>query len=202
MIIPLVVFITRENSKGNPQQKQKEEARYKDNHTFFLFVIAFLEAALRMMLLQYCINELLPLRFSACQIKPINQSSYTKDRNHDSGGDGSSPVRYSQEEVPWIKFSRETIPSRFREGRKARLPEETFRQTADPSERKAHHLFSFAQSQHSTPPKFPRKGKNQKKELGEMLIIHCLLHKRTIFFLGNINNETVKSNRHLSLVTR
>ena len=26
---------------------------------------------------------------------------------------------------------------------------------------------------------FPRKGKNKKKELGEMLIIYCLLHKRT-----------------------
>jgi len=51
-------------------------------------------------------------------------------------------------------------------GKKVRLPEETFQQTADPSVRKAHHLFSFAQSQHSTPPKFPRKGKNQKKELG------------------------------------
>lgn len=65
------------------------------------------------------------------------------------------------------------------QGRKVRLPEETFRQTADPSVRKARHLFSFARSQHSTPPKFPRKGKNKKKELGEMLIIYCLLHKRT-----------------------
>ena len=47
-----------------------------------------------------------------------------------------------------------------------RLPEETFRQTADPSERKARHLFSFAQSQHSTPPKLPRKGKKPEKRVG------------------------------------
>jgi hypothetical protein len=57
--------------------------------------------------------------------------------------------------------------------------------------RKAHRLFSFAQSQYSTPPEYPHATPHTGKkpeELGEISIVHCLLQKkirRKVF--GDIN---------------
>jgi hypothetical protein len=47
--------------------------------------------------------------------------------------------------------------------------------------RKAHRLFSFAQSQYSTPPEYPHATPHTGKkpeELGEISIVHCLLQKQ------------------------